>query len=128
MIAMYSPGIMKKVIALLSLIIMSTSSILYAQGRSDIRTRIIKGPTIELLSVAVENFRMPSGFASPDDSVLAVNMYGVLKSDLQFSLYFNVVEADSAFIADFAKGHMNLDDWIYLGAQMLISGRHRRCH
>ena len=126
MIGIYSPGIMKRVITSLSLIIMSMSSILYAQGRSDIRTRITAGPTIELLSVAVENFRMPSGFASPDDSVLAVNMYGVLKSDLQFSLYFNVVEADSAFIADFAKGHMNLDDWIYLGAQMLISGRFER--
>ena len=53
-------------------------------------------------------------------------MKQILRDDLQFSLLFNVVEPDSAFVTDFAKGKMNLDDWIYLGAQMLISGRIER--
>jgi TolB protein len=94
--------------------------------RPEVGGKIVTGPTISLLTVAVENFRMPSGFASIDDSILARDMQNVLKIDLGFSLYFNVVQPDSAFMTDFAKGNMNLDDWIYLGAQMLISGRIER--
>ncbi len=93
-----------------------------AQKRTDYSGRIIQGPTVELVSLAVEDFRMPGGFATPDDSILAVNMKKILSDDLMFSLYFNVVQVDSAFLTDFAQGKMKLDDWIYLGAEWLISG------
>jgi TolB protein len=98
----------------------------YAQKKSDVTGTISTGPSIELLSVAVESFRVPSGFITLNDSILSSDMKSVLESDLAFSLYFNVVIPDSAFFVDFARGKMNLDDWIYLGAQMLISGRIER--
>jgi TolB protein len=102
------------------------AGVAFSQQRPEYQGKIIQGPTISLLTVAVENFRMPNGFATDEDSLLAGQMQKVLKDDLAFSLYFNVVQPDSAFLADFAKGKMNLDDWIYLGAQMLISGRIER--
>jgi TolB protein len=100
------------------------SDIAYAQKRTDVGGyRITTGPSVELVSIAIENFKMPTGFITTEDSVMASEMHQVLKDDLAFSLYFNVVQPDSAFLADFAKGKMDIDDWIYLGAQMLISGR-----
>lgn len=93
------------------------------QGRPEVGGTIVAGPTIELLSVAVEDFRMPSGFTTMEDSLLIRDLERTLREDLAFSLYFNLVQPDSSFLADFAKGKMSLDDWIYIGAQMLISGR-----
>ena len=98
----------------------------YGQKRSEVGGTIIAGPSIELLSVAVEEFRMPSGFATIEDSLLVWDLKQVITDDLLFSLYFNVVQVDSIFMADFAQGKMSLDDWIYLGAQLLISGRVNR--
>jgi TolB protein len=104
----------------------AASGVANAQKRSDVIGEIVTGPTTEAITIAVENFRMPGGFIASDDSVLAVNMNQVLKDDLQFSLYFNVVQVDSAFLVNFAGGKMKLDDWIYLGARMLLSGRLER--
>jgi TolB protein len=105
------------------------TSLSYSQNKGnapEVSGTIVTGPTIQLLTVAIGDFRLPTGFVTPEDSVLAIEMKNVLRNDLAFSLYFNVVQPDSAFLADFAKGKMNLDDWIYLGAQMLISGRIER--
>jgi TolB protein len=99
----------------------------FAQKRSEFGGTIIDNPnSVELLTVAVEDFKMPGDFANFNDNVLASDMKKVLENDLGFSLYFNVVKPDSAFFADFVHGQMKLDDWIYLGAQMLISGRIER--
>ncbi|MEE9553464.1 MAG: Tol-Pal system beta propeller repeat protein TolB [candidate division Zixibacteria bacterium] len=96
------------------------------QKRSEVGGTIIAGPSIELLSIAVEDFRMPSGFSTIEDSLLIWDLKQVMTDDLIFSLYFNVVQVDSAFMTDFARGAMALDDWIYLGAQLLVSGRIER--
>ena len=94
-----------------------------SQARPEVGGTITAGPTIELLSIAVEDFRLPGGFDTADDSLLAWDLKRVFRDDLAFSLYFNVVGIDSAFLADFAKGKMSIDDWIYVGAQLLVSGR-----
>lgn len=97
-----------------------------AQNRPEFQSKITTGPTIELLSVGIENFRTPTGFSTIDDSLLAFDMRNTLDDDLRFSLYFNVVNVDTSFLNNFAHGKLKLDDWIYLGAQMLISGRFER--
>lgn len=84
---------------------------------------IIAGPTISLISVAVDDFKLNNDLTDPADSLFSSNLKSTLIEDLLFSLYFSVVKPDSAFVADFAKGQMKIDDWIYLGARMLISGR-----
>jgi TolB protein len=84
---------------------------------------ILAGPTISLISVAVDKFKLNEDLNQAADSLFSSNLKSTLIDDLLFTLYFNVVEPDSAFIADFAKGQMKIDDWIYLGARMLISGR-----
>jgi TolB protein len=94
--------------------------------KSEITGEIVVGPTAEAITIAISDFRMSGGFLTSDDSILAVNMRQILRDDLAFSLYFNVVQPDSAFLADFAGGNMRLDDWIYLGARMLLAGRFER--
>jgi TolB protein len=94
-----------------------------SQTRPEVGGTITTGPTVELLSIAVEDFRLPGGFATADDSLLAWDLKEIFRDDLAFSLYFNVVQVDSAFLFDFARGEMSIDDWIYLGAQLLVSGR-----
>ncbi len=115
-----------KITLILSTLLLLAASDVQAQKRSEVGGTIIAGPSIELLSVAVEDFRMLSGFSTIEDSLLIWDLKRILTDDLVFSLYFNVVQVDSAFLADFAKGKMVLDDWIYLGAQLLISGRVER--
>jgi TolB protein len=107
---------------LLPLIILQAQLAL-AQKRPEVGGQITTGPSIQLLSIGIDNFRLPAGFITMNDSLMAGDMKKILKDDLAFSLYFNVVEIDTAFLNQFAKGTMSLDDWIYLGAQMLVSGR-----
>lgn len=97
-----------------------------AQSRTEVGGVITTGPTAELMSLAIDDFRIPSGFQTLEDTLLVKDIQEALRFDLDFSPYFNIVEVDSAFFADFAKGQMNLDDWIYLGAQFLVSGRVER--
>jgi TolB protein len=118
---------MKKVIILFGMIVLVSNAALAQGSRSEVKGVIERGgPTVSLVSIAIENFRSSGTFSTYEDSILAYDMKQVLRNDLQFSLLFNVVEPDSGFLTDFAKGKMNLDDWIYLGAQMLISGRIER--
>ncbi len=98
----------------------------FSQSRSEVGGTITIGPAAELFSVAIEPFRMPSGFHSFEDSSLVRELESALRADIDFSPYFNIVRVDSVFLADFAGGKMKLDDWIYLGAQFLISGRVER--
>lgn len=98
----------------------------FAQSRTEVGGVITTGPTAELMSLAIDDFRIPSGFQTLEDTLLVKDIQEALRFDLDFSPYFNIVEVDSAFFADFAKGQMNLDDWIYLGAQFLVSGRVER--
>jgi len=108
------------------LICIPASSGIFAQSRPEVGGVITTGPAAELMSLAIEDFRIPSGFQTLEDSLLVKDLQDALRFDLDFSPYFNIVEADSAFLADFAKGKMKLDDWIYLGAQFLVSGRVER--
>jgi TolB protein len=78
------------------------------------------------MSLAIEDFRIPTGFQTIEDTLLVRDLQDALRFDLDFSPYFNLVEVDSGFLADFARGEMKLDDWIYLGAKFLVSGRVER--
>ncbi len=108
------------------LLCFGAASVAFAQSRTEVGGVITTGPTAELMSLAIDDFRIPSGFQTLEDTLLVKDIQDALRFDLDFSPYFNIVEVDSAFFADFAKGQMNLDDWIYLGAQFLVSGRVER--
>jgi len=97
-----------------------------AQGRTEVGGVITTGPSVELMSLAIEDFRIPAGFQTMEDTLLVRDLQEALRFDLDFSPYFNLVKVDSGFLADFAQGGMKLDDWIYLGAQFLVSGRVER--
>lgn len=119
---------MKGVLSIIPLFLIcsAVSETAQAQSRSDVSGLITTGRATELLSLAIEDFRIPAGFQTMEDTLLVRDLQDALRFDLDFSPYFNLVEVDSAFLADFAKGRMNLDDWIYLGAQFLVSGRVER--
>ncbi|MCP4584267.1 MAG: Tol-Pal system beta propeller repeat protein TolB [candidate division Zixibacteria bacterium] len=91
--------------------------------KTDVTGVITAGPTVSLISIAVNDFQMDESLVTEADSLFSSNLKNYLIDDLTFTLYFNVVEPDSAFIVDFAKGQMKLDDWIFLEARMLIKGR-----
>jgi TolB protein len=97
---------------------------LKAEGQqSEVTGVITTGPTISLITIAAGDFKLGDSLDNVSDTLFAGSLKEVLIDDLMFTLYFNVVEPDSVFLADFAGGQMNLDDWIYIGAQMLITGR-----
>ncbi|OQX91406.1 MAG: hypothetical protein B6D58_08280 [candidate division Zixibacteria bacterium 4484_95] len=110
-------------ISILSLMLLLALSFRVSGQRTEVKGVITTGPSISLITVALEDFRLTDSLSSFDDSLLASNLRQALKDDLIFTLYFNVVEPDSAFLVDLAGGQMSLDDWIYVGAQMLIKGR-----
>lgn len=116
----------KTLISALIIIYITLAGTADAQQSSEAYGEIVFGPSVPAISIAIEKFRMPGGFLTADDSILAVDMRQIIRDDLQFSLYFSVVQVDSAFLTDFAGGNMKLDDWIYLGARMLLSGRVER--
>jgi TolB protein len=95
---------------------------LWAQ-KTDITGRITKGKTTSLITIALDKFSLDSSMTSPADLAIADSLNKVLKSDLEFTLYFNIVQPDSAFLVDIVGKPMSLDDWIYIGAQMLVKGR-----
>lgn len=103
-----------------------TTKLSMAQGRTEVGGVITTGPSVELMSLAIEDFRIPTGFQTMEDTLLVRDLQETLRFDLDFSPYFNLVQVDSGFLADFARGEMKLDDWIYLGAQFLVSGRVER--
>ena len=112
---------LKNILILIPMCVLLMVSAAPAQ-KTEIRGTIVAGPTISLISLAVDNFKMTESLTTSDDTAFVEDLRKALFDDLTFTLYFNVVQPDSAFLADFAKGQMNLDDWIYLGAQMLVRG------
>jgi len=112
---------LKILVSLLALSLFHQTAV-YGQ-KTEIRGTIIAGPTISLISIAVDDFKQSDIMTSAVDTAFVNDLKSTLIDDLTFTLYFNVVVPDSAFLADFAKGDMKLDDWIYLGAQMLIQAR-----
>jgi len=90
--------------------------------KSDVRGRITTGPAISLVTLAINPFELDRKFTSADSAV-AESLRQILERDLLFTLYFNIVRPDSVFLHDFAGGRMSLDDWIYVGAQMLVNCR-----
>lgn len=109
----------------ISILILSAGSV-FSQTRPEVGGTITIGPVTELLSIAVEDFQTPPGFVTPEDSMLVWDLNRILTDDLAFSLYFNVVEVDSSFLASFTDGKTSIDDWIYFGAQLLVSARIER--
>jgi TolB protein len=114
---------MKKTI----LIMVSALSLLYVNSilaqKTDISGRITKGKTTSLITIALDKFTLDSSITSPADMAVADSLHKVLQDDLEFTLYFNIVKPDSAFLVDIVGKPMSLDDWIYIGAQMLVKGR-----
>lgn len=110
-------------ISILVLILILVLSFQVSGQKTEVKGIITTGPAISLITVALEDFKLAGSLASFDDSLLADSLKQVLKDDLVFTLYFNIVDPDPVFLVDFAGGQMSLDDWIYIGAQMLIKGR-----
>lgn len=115
-----------KYIAVSILIVIMADQQEAAAQKSEVQGVITAGPTISLISIALGKFTLGEGMTTAADTVYADSLYDVLIDDLKFTLYFNVLKPDSSFLADFAGGRMTIDDWIYLGAQMLINGRLNR--
>lgn len=114
---------MKKIIlTAMTLLLLVYGSNLLAQ-KTNISGRITKGRTTSLITIALDKFNLDSSISGFSDIALADSLHSQLKSDLEYTLYFNVVQPDSAFLVDIVGKPMSLDDWIYIGAQMLIKGR-----
>jgi TolB protein len=112
----------KSILIAVSLLSLLYTSNLLAQ-KTNVSGTISGGRTTSLITIGLDKFTLDSSITSAGDIATADSLHKVLRDDLEFTLYFNVVQPDSAFLVDIVGKPMSLDDWIYIGAQMLIKGR-----
>jgi TolB protein len=114
---------MKRFFAIIIVCLLLLAIIAANAQKTDVRGRITKGKTTSLLTVALDKFLLDSSINTATDSSTADSLWQIFRNDLEFTLYFNIVQPDSAFLTDIVGKAMTLDDWIYVGAQMLFKGR-----
>lgn len=74
------------------------------------------------MNIAVDDFEIDPGFYSGDAESKAAELKAMIKRGLDFSLYFNVANTDTALMALINKDQFNYDDWIFMGADHLVGG------
>jgi len=81
------------------------------------------GGEVTQLNIAVANFSIDPSFFTSEDSANAIRLSRMVEDGLAFSLYFNVIHADSGVIALIGNENFSYDDWIFLGAEHLVGGK-----
>jgi len=84
--------------------------------------RVIQTQTGRRLPVAVEQFTIGGGAASPDVIQQIGDMAEVVRQDLDFSGYFKVVRFDSLYLKLMGVSALDYIGWSHLGAEYLGSG------
>ncbi|MBD3170440.1 MAG: Tol-Pal system beta propeller repeat protein TolB [candidate division Zixibacteria bacterium] len=95
-----------------------------AQGQSDFYGVIRdSGGEVPQLNIAVANFDIGEDFYGGNGEEKSNEFRKLIEKGLDFSLYFNVVSADSSLMALIGQRSINYDDWIFLGAEHLVDGK-----
>jgi len=90
----------------------------------EFRLRLERTPTgQEPFAIAVENFTAEDNLIASGDAPLLSTFPQIIKNDLEFSLFFNVVDFDSTYKRVFAVTDPTIDDWLKLGARFVLYGK-----
>lgn len=116
---------MKKLI--LALIFFSTTALAQTPpdtGRiKEFRLRLERTPTgNEPFAIAVEDFTGEENLVAAGDAGMLSSVPQTIKNDLEFSLFFNVVDFDSTYKRVFAVADPTFDDWVRVGARFVLKG------
>ena len=119
----YSPLIFV-IVSLLIICLTWIIKVRNAEGQSDFYGVIRdSGGEVAQLNIAVSNFDIDHNFFAGDAEARMSELKMMIENGLDFSLYFNVVNADTSLMALIGKKELNYDDWIFLGAEHLIGGK-----
>lgn len=91
----------------------------FAQSSAE---RTVQTSTGRRLPVAIEEFTLGGGGATPQTVELMKNLAEIIRSDLAFSGYFRVVRFDSLYLKLMDVPKMSMLDWSRLGAEYLGQG------
>lgn len=77
----------------------------------------------EVTRLAIEDFTAPAGIRLADaDSVILVRMVEVIRADLDFSPFYEIVSIDSLFMRHMELTEMTLLGWSRMGAAYVVKG------
>ena len=90
---------------------------------TSIRLTLQRTPTGQEPSpIAVEDFKPEDKLIPVDDLHWLSALPNIIKDDLEFSLFFNVVDFDSTYKRIFAVSDPTFDDWFRVGARFILRG------
>src|SRR5262245_19955058 len=90
---------------------------------TSIRLTLQRTPTgQEPFAIAVEDFKPEDNLTPAGDLHWFSALPNVIKDDLEFSLFFYVVDFDSTYKRIFAVSDPTFDDWFRVGARFILRG------
>ncbi|MCI0595548.1 MAG: Tol-Pal system beta propeller repeat protein TolB [candidate division Zixibacteria bacterium] len=90
---------------------------------TSIRLTLQRTPTgQEPFPIAVEDFKPEDNLTPAGDLHWLSALPNIIKDDLEFSLFFNVVDFDSTYKRIFAVADPTFDDWFRVGARFILRG------
>ncbi|MCI0331118.1 MAG: Tol-Pal system beta propeller repeat protein TolB [candidate division Zixibacteria bacterium] len=112
---------MKRLVLLFCLL---TTATVYAQRPdTSVRLTLQRTPTgQEPFAIAIEDFKAEESLIPGADLHWLADLPNIIENDLEFSLFFNVVDFDSTYKRIFAVTDPTFDDWFRLGARFILRG------
>jgi TolB protein len=87
----------------------------------DVKARLTEKSSYEPTKIAVEDVKyLGIDYITPNDSVIMRNCAAILRNDLDFSPFFEIVPLDTFFLKHLELEEMNLLAWQWLGAAYVI--------
>ena len=108
---------------ILALILLTTASLNSQTGSMvrDVRGRLTEKTSYEPTKISVEDVKyIGDRYITANDSVIMQNCAAILRNDLDFSPFFEIILLDSFFLRHMELQEMNLLGWKWLGASYLI--------
>lgn len=106
-----------------TLFLLSAPAAFAQKPDTSIRLTLQRTPTgQEPFAIAVEDFKAGDNLIPSADLHWLADLPKIVRSDLEFSLFFNVVDFDSTYKRIFAVTDPTFDDWFKLGARFILRG------
>lgn len=115
---------MKKTLLTISIAILLASTVFSQSDIPDYSGRLSPKTTFVPTKMAVENFTAEEGTKLlKADSVVLVRMGDIIRDDLDFSPFYDIVLLDSLYMRTYELEVMTLLGWNHLGAEYVVKGQ-----
>ena len=107
----------------LSLFLTTAAEVFAQRPDTSIRLTLQRTPTgQEPFAIAIEDFKPEDNLIPAGELHYLSALPNIIKDDLEFSLFFNVVDFDSTYKRIFAVSDPTFDDWFRVGARFILRG------